>query len=382
MVGLASLILVVLVTAGAVWLFDREQWAEIGDRARAAALAADDTTDAPPGIWLVEISPTSRAATPGTPSDVLASPDLRAPTQATTSVRTSTGPYPASVSVHSGHTFVALYDVSLHRQEESRLVRSALLAGGAGILLAGGVGLIAGRRAVRPLAAALDLQRQFVADASHELRTPLAVVSTRAQMVQRHLSPEVSPAHRREVDQLVEDTHAMGEVISDLLLSAQLEHAPVAAESVDLTALAVDVVASLSAYAADQSVSLVATTPVSATQPVTVSGVRTSLRRAVVALVDNAIAHSPAGAEVRVSVERSSDGARLSVSDRGRGVAADDLDRMTRRFARSSPGEGGRRVGLGLALVTQIVQSHQGRLLVADTEGGGATFILSLPADT
>ena len=77
-VGLASLVLVVLVTAAAVWLFDREQWAEIGDRVQAAARTADDTTDAPPGIWLIEIGSTGRAATPGTPQYVLDSPDLRA----------------------------------------------------------------------------------------------------------------------------------------------------------------------------------------------------------------------------------------------------------------------------------------------------------------
>ena len=380
-VGLASLVLVVLVTAAAVWLFDREQWAEIGDRVQAAASAADDTTDSPPGIWLIEIESTGRAASPDTPQYVLDSPDLRAATVDTTKVGTSAGSYPASVSVRSGRTFGAVYDVTLHRDEESRLIRSALLAGGGGILLAGGVGLIAGRRAVRPLAAALDLQRQFVADASHELRTPLAVVSTRAQMIQRHLTPEISSAHRLEVEQLVEDTRAMGEVVSDLLLSAQLEHSRTAAESVDLSALAAEVVRSLSAYAADHSVSLVAE---EATDPaVRVVGVPTSLRRAILALVDNAIAHSPAGGEVRVTVEATAGSASLTVADHGQGVAAEDVARITRRFARSRPGEGGgRRVGLGLALVTQIVRSHHGRLLVEDTPGGGATFTISLPAVT
>ena len=111
--------------------------------------------------------------------------------------------------------------------------------------------------AVRPLADALDLQRQFVTDASHELRTPLAVVSTRAQMVQRHLSPQLDPAHRHEVDQLVEDTRAMGEVVADLLLSAQLEHTPIPADQVDLVAVAVEVVKSLTTYAAEHSVRLV-----------------------------------------------------------------------------------------------------------------------------
>ena len=378
-VGLASLVLVVIVTAAAVWLFDREQWAEIGDRVRTAAAAADDTADPPPGIWLVEITSTARAATPGTPPAVLDSLDLQSVRPDLSSLHTSGGSFPASVSVRSGSTFVAVYDVRLHREEESRLIRSALLAGSGGILLAGGVGLIAGRRAVRPLATALDLQRQFVADASHELRTPLAVVSTRAQMVQRHLSPQLDPAHRHEVDQLVEDTRAMGEVVSDLLLSAQLEHTPVPADQVDLAAVAADVAKSLVPYAAEHSVRLVVH-PEPPTE-VPVLGVRTSLRRATLALVDNAIAHSPQDGEVRITVEATAEGARLTVADHGPGVAADDLDRITRRFARSRHDQGGgRRVGLGLALVTQIVRSHHGRLLVSDTPGGGATFTISLPA--
>ena len=376
-VGVASLILVVLVTGGAVWLFDREQRSDIASQVQAAARVADDTADPPPGIWLIEIGSTSRGASSGTPQHVLESPDLRAPAPDTERVRTTRGDYPAAVSTHAGRTFVAVYDATLHRADESRLVRSALLAGGAGILLAGGVGLLAGRRAVRPLAHALDLQRQFVADASHELRTPLAVVSTRAQMIRRHLSPEVSEAHRLEVDQLVEDTHAMGEVVSDLLLSAQLGHSPTAAESVDLTALAAEVVTSLTAYAAQESVVLV---PLArSSDGVEVAGVRTSLRRAILALVDNAIAHSPPGGEVHVAVEVSGEHALLTVADHGHGVAAGDLERITRRFARSRAGEGGRRVGLGLALVTQIVQSHRGQLLVGDTAGGGATFTISLP---
>lgn len=377
-VGLASLVLVVLVTGGAVWLFDREQRAEIGSQVQAAARVADDTADPPPGIWLVEIDSTHREASPDTPQYVLDSPDLRTPTVDTEMVRTTAGDFPASVSAHSGRTFVAVYDATLHRADESRLIRSALLAGGVGILLAGGVGLLAGRRAVRPLGEALELQRQFVADASHELRTPLAVVSTRAQMIQRHLSPEVSEAHRIEVEQLVDDTRAMGEVVSDLLLSAQLMHSPVAAESVDLTALAAEVVRSLAAYAVEQSVDLVSASP--STDEVRVAGVRTSLRRATLALIDNAIAHSPPGGEVRVSVEVSGDTVHLAVADHGQGVPAGDLERITRRFARSRAEEGGRRVGLGLALVTQIVQSHGGQLLVGDTPGGGATFTISLPS--
>ena len=295
--------------------------------------------------------------------------------------------------------YVAVYDVRLHRDEEGRLIAATAVAGGLGVLLAAVTGLFAGRRAVRPLAEALALQRQFVADASHELRTPLAVISTRAQMLRRHLGPDVDPTSRAEVDQLVSDTRAMADVVSDLLLSAQLEGAAAATEQVDLGGVADDVVTSLRPYAADAGVTLV---PPSASSTETggfvVIGVATGLRRAVLALVDNAIAHSPSGAPVEVVVSRTAmagagAGAslevgtpgpapaevRVEVVDHGSGVDPADVERLSRRFARARDDGAARRVGLGLALVTQVVQAHGGRLEVTETAGGGATFAVVVP---
>ncbi|HET8593777.1 MAG TPA: HAMP domain-containing sensor histidine kinase, partial [Intrasporangium sp.] len=116
------------------------------------------------------------------------------------------------------------------------------------------------------------------------------------------------------------------------------------------------------------------------TEEVYVRGVPTGLRRAVVALVDNAIAHSPSGAEVSVVVSRVGPSARVDVIDHGPGVDSRDVDRLTRRFARSGGDGSRRRVGLGLALVTQVVPSHGGRPEVDRTTGGGATFSVVLPA--
>ena len=95
-----------------------------------------------------------------------------------------------------------------------------------------------------------------MADASHELRTPLAVVHTRAQMVRRHLSADATPRQRAELDQLVADTESLGEVVSDLLLAAQLEHTQLAPRRVDLAELAEEVGASMRPYAEQAGVRL------------------------------------------------------------------------------------------------------------------------------
>jgi signal transduction histidine kinase len=102
----------------------------------------------------------------------------------------------------------------------------------------------------------------------------------------------------------------------------------------------------------------------------------------VLALVDNAIAHSDEGSRVEVRSTAVGGQARVDVVDHGHGVDVEDVERLSRRFSRGDGASGGRRVGLGLALVTQIVRSHGGRLEVAETPGGGATFSLLIPAAT
>src|SRR5581483_3739507 len=87
-----------------------------------------------------------------------------------------------------GTRTAGLLDVTAREESGERLVRSLLIAGLTGIAAAALAGAFLGRRAVRPLARALSLQRRFVADASHELRTPLAVLHTRAELMRRRLA--------------------------------------------------------------------------------------------------------------------------------------------------------------------------------------------------
>ncbi|HEV7196509.1 MAG TPA: ATP-binding protein [Pedococcus sp.] len=122
-----------------------------------------------------------------------------------------------------------------------------------------------------------------------------------------------------------------------------------------------------------------------------VTGAPTALRRALTALVDNAIAHSQPGDPVRVRLRREpTDGGPstsvhtvcLAVEDDGDGLDAGDASALTQRFARgvaASTG-GGRRFGLGLALVDEVVRAHHGQLEITGALGLGSTFTLRLPA--
>ena len=277
---------------------------------------------------------------------------------------------------------VGILDVSGREEAGERLVASLAIADAAGVLVAAGVGLLVARRAVRPLAAALALQRRFVADASHELRTPLAVLHTRAQLVQRRLrraGPAVDDRLARDVAQLTADTRALGNIVDDLLLAAELAHRPGTFRAVDASELADEVVTSIEPYAAENGVRLVRDLPA---DPAPVRGVRTSLRRSLSALLDNAIAHTGPGGTVTIRVRAEGGRVTVAVVDDGDGLDPAQAPLILDRFARgpSQPDRPVRRYGLGLALVNEVVSAHSGRLLVDGRPGEGAAFTLVLPS--
>src|SRR5262249_61930519 len=92
-------------------------------------------------------------------------------------------------------------------------------------------------------------------------------------------------------------------------------------------------------------------------------------------LIENAIAHTPSGTEVTVTVDRAR---RVEVADRGSGVPAKDRDNIFKRFWRGR-GETSEGAGLGLAIGSEIMRAHRGSVSVADNPGGGAVFTLSFP---
>ena len=241
-----------------------------------------------------------------------------------------------------------------------RLVTALLVAGLIGVLLAAGLAALLARRAMEPLEEALALQRRFVADASHELRTPLTLLSTRVQMLSRRIRRgEAEPvAVERDLDGVLADTRALAEIMDDLLLAADggARH-PADAERRGVS-LGLDVGA-----------------------PAHVLGSETALRRAVTALVDNALDHARGAVTVQVGLVGHR--AQVRVTDDGPGVPPELGDRVFERFAssRPTPEAGRRHYGLGLALVADVAHAHRGEVRVEPGPDGGSRFVLSVPAN-
>lgn len=321
----------------------------------------------------------------------------------------STGPYEiATVPQDDVVVQVAVSLLDQHEERE-RILGALILAGGAGVVLASLAAVVLARRAVSPMAQALESQRRFVADAGHELRTPLTLLSTRAQLLARRIRGSGDPPDRsvepgardqlitRDVDGIVADTAALTAILEELLLAADTR-TPVPQEPVDLGALVAAAVGSAQAAAAEAGLAL---TLAPTTQDATLAaGAPTALGRAVTALVDNALGH--ARTQVQVEVRRQGRTVVIEVSDDGPGISQDVLPRMFTRFAghrteaagpgRSTPGgdsvaggtggSGARRhYGLGLALVSEIATRHGGVVTAANrpAPATGAVLRLELP---
>ncbi len=237
------------------------------------------------------------------------------------------------------------------------------------------------RSAVRPLGDALRLQRSFVADASHELRTPLTVLDARIQLLQRR--PPDPPELGAALAGLRRDTRNLIDVVTDLLLiteSAAGTFDREAADGAPIDQVLAETADDMALLADARSVHVLAEVTTSARVRVPA----TSLRRVMVALVQNAIVHTPSGGTVEMAARVVGKRAEIVVTDTGTGIADRDRDRVFDRFARgtdaeSSDASGRRGFGIGLSLVRDVVERHGGRVEVAETSAAGTTMRLDLP---
>lgn len=271
------------------------------------------------------------------------------------------------------------------RVSEQRLLAALLavlvLGSLAALALAVAAGWIYAGRALVPIRASIDRreaalrrQREFAANASHELRTPLTVIRTSVTDLRRNQDQPVGAVGTALEDIDAETAH-LAALVDDLLLLARTDAGTIEIDRapVDLADVAAEAVGPLTAMAAERGVTLVAD-PL----PAEVDGDALRLRQLVKILVDNAVAHTPAGGSITVRV-RPADGAGvLVVEDDGPGIREKDLPHVFERFWRADDAPSGG-TGLGLAIAAWIVTRHGGRISAGNRPEGGARLEARIP---
>jgi signal transduction histidine kinase len=363
-------------------LLVRSSAADEGARLTVTAGNADDVIDPPHGMWIVLRTGGMVEASPDLPAGLplTGALDRVAAGGATedTAVTFDGHDYRVRTQSRSGRqAFQAqiVLDEAPAEEQRAALLRALCAAGLIGLVLTAAVGVVLSRRAVRPLETTLAVQRRFIADAGHELRTPLTVLSTRAQMVQRKLPRhDAEKALAPEVDAVVTDARQLAAILDDLLLVAD-PRSPTDDRLVDLDATVQSVVDAAGLGAADAGVAVALV----AACPAPVWGSEAGLRRAVTAVVDNAVRH--AATSVTASVRLAGRRVVVEIADDGPGIDAAMLPRVFERFATADAGRtpATRRYGIGLALVADVIARHGGTVDARNRSEGGAAVTLSLP---
>lgn len=218
--------------------------------------------------------------------------------------------------------------------------------------------------------------RRFVSDAAHELRTPLAVLRGEAQLLLSQ--PHTSNEYKNGLLTLDAELATMNRIIEGLFTLSMadagqlaLEQAPVHLEEVIEEACGL-----VALQARDKQIQI--HVPVMVEQIVT--GDQTMLRQLFLILLHNAVKYSPSRTSIFVELKRLPTQVIVTIRDEGRGIAAEHLPHIFRRFYRAAEqtGEGTRSGGLGLAIASAIVSAHGGSILCESTLGCGSTFTVTL----
>lgn len=228
--------------------------------------------------------------------------------------------------------------------------------------------------------AAMQKQREFVADASHELRTPLTSVLANLELLEAQLGSVDYGEERELAESAVRSSKRMSRLVADLLLLARSDagqNRP--KEKLDLADVA-------TAAAREMAPSLGERDLQTHCEHSPVLGNRDELHRLVLNLLDNAVRYSPADAPISLVTgwDRDAGSVVMEVADGGRGIQRQMRERVFERFVRGQNGSdtvSSDGTGLGLAMVKAIAVAHGGDVVAEESRDlGGALIVVTLPA--
>ena len=225
-------------------------------------------------------------------------------------------------------------------------------------------------RMLERLSDAFEIQRQFTANAAHELRTPLALMQVQLDLYHSNSHPGNDADTVQMIKMVTEQNDRLNKMVKTLLDMSELQTVGRDDEIV-LDALVDEVLEDLEPLAEGKNIRLIGKC-----KDITMVGSDILIYRLVYNLVENAIKYNHSGGQVTVTADRKEKHVYLSVEDTGTGIPEELKERVFEPFFRVDKSRsrelGG--VGLGLALVREIVRVHDGSITVKSNPSGGTIF--------
>ena len=225
-------------------------------------------------------------------------------------------------------------------------------------------------RMLERLSDAFEIQRQFTANAAHELRTPLALMQVQLDLYHSNRHPDNDADTVQMIKMVTEQNDRLNKMVKTLLDMSELQTVG-RDDEIILDALVDEVLEDLEPLAEGKNIRLIGKC-----KDITMVGSDILIYRLVYNLVENAIKYNHSGGQVTVTADRKEKHVYLSVEDTGTGIPEELKERVFEPFFRVDKSRsrelGG--VGLGLALVREIVRVHDGSITVKSNPSGGTIF--------
>ena len=225
-------------------------------------------------------------------------------------------------------------------------------------------------RMLERLSDAFEIQRQFTANAAHELRTPLALMQVQLDLYHSNSHPDNDADTVQMIKMVTEQNDRLNKMVKTLLDMSELQTVG-RDDEIILDALVDEVLEDLEPLAEGKNIRLIGKC-----NDITMGGSDILIYRLVYNLVENAIKYNHSGGQVTVTADRKEKHVYLSVEDTGTGIPEELKERVFEPFFRVDKSRsrelGG--VGLGLALVREIVRVHDGSITVKSNPSGGTIF--------
>lgn len=228
-------------------------------------------------------------------------------------------------------------------------------------------------KTLKPIKQMMDDQYQFISDASHELKTPLTAIKTTLEVALRDKNLKIDEA-RKTIGSGLEEVNRLSKLAEGLL---ELSHKNVTQGIVptNIADILSSVKKTLEPIAKNKGVEIV----IIKSQKIVAEIDPSSMERAMIAIVDNAIKYSPAKSKIAISAKIAKRKILVKVADNGMGIEQAELTKIFDRFYRSDKSRHTSGYGLGLSIAKQIVEGNGGTIEIVSKIGKGTKVLIALP---